>query len=54
MACACKSGSKSGPLTYTVVEPGGKTKVYSSQIAAEAEVKRVDGAYLINPQPAAI
>lgn len=46
MACSCRSGAKAGPTTYTVVLPGGKTKAYSSAVAAEAEVKRVPGAYL--------
>lgn len=48
MACACQSGSKAGPTTYTVVYPGGKTKTYSSQVTAESEVDRVEGAYLAN------
>lgn len=51
MACSCRGGSKSGPITYTVVLPGGKQKVYSSEAAATSEVKRVAGAYLA-PAPA--
>ncbi len=51
MACACKSGPKAGPTTYTVVLPGGKSKSYSSEVAAAAEVQRVPGAYMA-PRPA--
>jgi hypothetical protein len=54
MACACNSGKKSGPVTYTVVLPGGKTKVYSSEVAAAAEVSRVTGSYMQAPATASI
>jgi len=39
--CGC---GKSQP--YVVVLPGGKTKSYSSAIAAQAELDRVEGSYL--------
>lgn len=54
MGCSCQSGPKSGPVTYTVVVPGGKQKVYSSYEAAANEVQRVDGAYLANAPTGAI
>ena len=50
MACACGSKSSAGPVTYQVALPGGRVKVYSSQTAAEAEVKKVPGAYLVQQQ----
>ena len=52
MACACGSKTSSGPTTYQVVLPGGRVKVYSSSEAAEAEVKKVPGAYLATLQSA--
>lgn len=51
MACSCKSGSKAGPTTYTVVLPGGKMKVYSSQTTAEAVAAEIRGAYLLPAAP---
>jgi len=50
MACACGSKSSGGPTTYQVALPGGRVKVYSSSAAAEAEVKKVPGAYLVAQQ----
>lgn len=52
MACNCGSKSTTGPTTYKVALPGGRIKVYSSTEAAEAEAKRVPGAYMIPRQPA--
>lgn len=52
MACACGSKGSTGPTTYQVALPGGRVKVYSSQPAAEAEVKKVPGAYLVPQQSA--
>jgi len=52
--CSCRNGSKTAPASYVVVLPGGKTKSYSSQITAEAEVKRTPGAYLATSQTGAI
>lgn len=50
MACACGNKSNGGPVTYQVALPGGRVKVYSSQPAAEAEAKKVPGAYLVPQQ----
>lgn len=49
MACACQRGRKTENQPYVVRLPGGRTKSYSSEVAAKAEVKRTAGAYIVPP-----
>lgn len=50
MGCACKGGAKTDAQAFVVVLPGGRSKSYRTEIAAQAEVKRVPGAYLKGSQ----
>ena len=55
MACPCKTNKQTGqPAVYTVQLPGGKTKVYSSPIAAAALAKETPGAIVIPPPGVAV
>ncbi|QJD53246.1 hypothetical protein SEA_TEMPO_23 [Microbacterium phage Tempo] len=54
MACACRSGKKGVPANWVVTLPGGKQKSYASEIAARAEVTRVQGATLTPPPGASV
>lgn len=49
MACACGKKSSNTPLIWTVVLGDGRSKSYSTEVAARAEVARVAGSYLIPP-----
>lgn len=49
--CSCNSSKKkSAPQSHVVALPGGRRKSYLSLSAAQAEVNRVPGAYLVPPQ----
>lgn len=54
MACACKSGKKTGPQFWTVTLPGGRQVAYSSEIAARAKVEANPGATLTPPPGASV
>lgn len=49
MACSCNSKRSSAPQIWTAALPDGRSKSYSTEVAARAEVARVPGAYLIPP-----
>ncbi len=54
MGCGCENQTVNGqPVQYVAVLPGGKRRMYNSEVARDALVKNTPGAYsLPTPIPA--